>query len=61
MKTNNKIVTAATPALIASAVLLLSFRFPMNATVFVAYGCVLALAAVLVIEYRVTWRNLFGR
>ncbi len=55
-----KIILAATPALIASAALLLSCRFPMNATVLVAYGCVLVLGAFIALEYRINWKRLFG-
>jgi hypothetical protein len=55
-----KIILAATPAILAAAVLLLSFAFPLNATVLVAYGCVLVLAAFIALEYRINWKQLFG-
>jgi len=55
-----KIILAATPALLAAAVLLLSCRFPLNATVLVAYGCVLVLGAFIALEYRINWKRLFG-
>jgi hypothetical protein len=59
MKTN--IIRAATPAIIAIAAILLSFR-SLNASALVAgYFCVVGVGAVMALDYRVDTKRLFGR
>jgi hypothetical protein len=59
MKT--KIILAVTPAILAIAALLLSFR-STNADNFVAgFFCVVGLGAVVALDYRVDWKRLIGR
>jgi hypothetical protein len=55
------IVLAATPAIIATAALLLSSRSINADTLVVGYSCVLGVGAVLALEYRINWKRLFGR
>ena len=58
----NKIILAATPAILASAALALSFSFPVNAdSLIVSYAAVLALGVIVTVEYRIKWNWLFGR
>jgi hypothetical protein len=45
------ILRAVTPAIVAIAAILLSFRFL----------CVVGLGAVMALDYRVTWKRWFGR
>ena len=59
MKT--KIIYAAAPAILAIAALLLSFRSLNADNVFAGVFCVAGLAAVLMLDYRVDWKRLFGR
>lgn len=57
---NNKLVLAALPV-IAIAAILLSIRSPIGAETLVGYASVLALIAVMTLEYRINWRRVFGR
>jgi hypothetical protein len=58
---NNKLVLAALPGVIAAAALLLSFRSPIAVENLIGYGSVLALLAVMAVEYRINWKRVFGR
>jgi hypothetical protein len=59
MKTNT--IRAVTPAIIAIAAILLSFR-SFNADSLVAgFICVVGLGAVMALDYRVDWKRWFGR
>jgi hypothetical protein len=49
MKTN--IVSAVTPAIIATAAILLSFRSLNASALFAAYFCALGVGAILALEY----------
>ena len=60
MKTQ-KLVKAATPAIIAAAVILLSLRSPFGASLFAAYGCVVALGAIVALDYRFVGKGASGR
>jgi hypothetical protein len=55
------IILAATPAIIATAALLLSSRSINADALVVGYSCVLGVGAVLALEYRLNWKRLFGR
>ena len=57
---NNKLVLAALPVVVIAAILL-SFQSPVGAETLVGYGSVLALIAVMTLEYRINWRRVFGR
>jgi hypothetical protein len=59
MKTN--IIRAATPAIVAIAAILLSFRSFTADTLFAGYFCVVGLGAILVLDYRLSWKRLFDR
>ena len=59
MKTN--IIRAATPAIVAIAAILLSFRSFTADTLVAGYFCVVGLGAILVLDYRVSWKRLFDR
>jgi len=59
---NNKLIHAVIPgALIALAALMLSLRHLVSVDSIVGYGCVIALLGVAALEYRISWRRLFGR
>ena len=57
-----KILVIAVPtSLIAVAALVLSFRASVNAEALIGYATVFALVGVAALEYRVSWKRLFGR
>ena len=59
---NNKtIVLAVLSSLIAVAAFLLSVRSPITAESAIGYAAVLALLGVAALEYRISWKRLFGR
>ncbi|MBI5691919.1 MAG: hypothetical protein HZC55_17700 [Verrucomicrobia bacterium] len=58
---NKNILIAVPTGLLAVAALVLSFRIPVNAESVIGYVSVLALLAVAALEYRITWKRLFGR
>ena len=58
---NTKILVAVAISLIAVAAFLLSFRFPVSAESVIGYVSVVALLFVAALEYRITWKRLFGR
>jgi hypothetical protein len=59
MKT--KIILAATPAILAIAALLLSFRSINADTLVAGYFCVAGLIAIVAMDYRFNWKRLIGR
>jgi hypothetical protein len=59
MKTN--IILAVTPAILAIAALLLSFRSVSVDNLAAGFFCVVGLGAVVALDYRVNWRRLIGR
>jgi hypothetical protein len=59
MKKN--ILIAVPFSLVAVAALLLSFRFPVSAESMIGYASVFALLSVAALEYRISWKRLFGR
>ena len=57
-----KIIVIAVPiSLLAVAALVLSVRTSVNAESVIGYVSVFALLAVAALEYRLTWKRLFGR
>jgi hypothetical protein len=58
---NTIITQTVIPGLIAAAVLLLSFRSQMHVESIVAYGSIVMLLGLAALEYRVSWKWLFGR
>jgi hypothetical protein len=58
---NNKLVLAAIPGVIAVAALVLSLRSPVNVDALVGYSSVLMLLGVAALEYRLSWKRVFGR
>ncbi|HYP16718.1 MAG TPA: hypothetical protein VEQ65_05860 [Opitutus sp.] len=58
---NNKLILAAIPGVIALAALLLSLRSSVSADSLIGYASVLMLVAVLGLEYRISWKRVFGR
>ena len=58
---NKYIVLAVIPGLIAVAAILLSIRSTLTADSVIGYGAVVALLGVAALEYRVTWKRIFGR
>jgi hypothetical protein len=59
MKTTT--ASAVTPAIIAIAAILLSFRYLSASALFAGYFCVAGLGAVAVLDYRLNWKRLFSR
>jgi hypothetical protein len=59
MKKN--LLLAVPLSLMAVAALVLSFRAPVNAEAMIGYATVLALVGVAALEYRITWKRIFGR
>ena len=59
MKT--EIIKAATPAIIAIAATLLSFRSLTADTLIAGYFCVVGLGAIMLLDYRVSWKRLNSR
>lgn len=59
----NDIITLAAllSAFGAAAAYLLSAQSPVSVESIVGYGSVLVLLGVAALEYRITWRGLFGR
>ena len=58
---NNQIVLVVTLGIVAATALLLSFRFDLGADSLVGYASVFTLLAVASLEYRISWKWLFGR
>ncbi len=58
---NKNILVAVPISLLAVAALVLSYRFPLTAESVIGYFSVFALLAVMALEYRITWKGLFGR
>ena len=56
-----KLFLAVPLSLTAVAALVLSFRAPVNAEALIGYVTVLALVGVAALEYRITWKRIFGR
>jgi hypothetical protein len=59
MNKNN--IIAVPVSLIAVAALVLSDSFSVSVESVIGYGSVLALLAMAALEYRITWKRLFGR
>jgi hypothetical protein len=59
MKTN--IIRAVTPAILAIAAILLSFRSIKADALVAGCFCVVGLAAVMALDYRLDWKRLFNR
>ena len=55
------LLLAVTPGVIVLAALVLSIRSQVNADSLVGFGCVLVLAAMAAMEYRINWRRIFSR
>ncbi len=61
MKNNIITLAALIGTITAAAAYLLSAQSPVSVESLVGYGSVLALLGVAALEYRITWRGLFGR
>ncbi len=58
---NKNILVAVPVSLIAVAAIVLSIRSSVSAESLVGYGSVGAVLCVAALEYRITWKRLFGR
>ena len=58
---NNIITKTVLLGVIVAAVKLLSTRSQVSAETIVGYGCIAMLLAVAALEYRISWKWLFGR
>lgn len=61
MKYDNILKRAVIPGVIAAAAVLLFLRTQANAETVIGFGSVAILAGVVVLEYRLNWKRLFGR
>jgi len=61
MKKDKILKNAVISGLIAAAALLLSFRAGVGVDVLVGFGAVGMLMAIGAVEYRLSWKQLFGR
>ena len=59
MKKN--LILAVPVSAIAVAALLLSVRSSVNAETLIGYGGVFALLSLTALEYRISWKRIFGR
>ncbi len=59
MKKN--ILIAVPFSIVAAAALVLSFRSLLTAETVIGYASVLGLLGVAALEYRISWKRLFGR
>jgi hypothetical protein len=59
MKTT--LVSAATPAVLAIAAIVLSFRYLDASALAAGYFCVAGIGAIAALEYRVSWKRFFSR
>ena len=55
------IILAALLGVIAAAALTLSFLSPVTVDALVGYACVFGLLGIAALEYRLSWKGLFGR
>ena len=60
MKKDKILKTAVIPALIAGAALLLALLAHVGADGLVGFGAVVMLMAIVAVEYRFDWKQLFG-
>lgn len=58
---NNKVILAVIPSVIAVAALVLSLRSQVGADSLVGYGAVMVLLGLAAVEYRISWKRIFGR
>jgi hypothetical protein len=58
---NKNILVAVPLGAVAVTAVLLSFRSSISAESLIGYAGVAALLAVAALEYRITWKRLFGR
>jgi len=58
---NKNLIIAVPVSLIAVAALVLSFRSSINAESLLGFASVFALLGVAALEYRISWKRLFGR
>jgi hypothetical protein len=63
MNTTKKILLVAVPVslVVAVAALLLSFRASVTAESLIGYVSVLGLLGVAALDYRISWKRIFGR
>jgi hypothetical protein len=57
----NTLVSAVTPAILAIAAVVLSFRYLSASALFAGYFCVAGIVAVAAVEYRLNWKRFFSR
>ena len=58
---NKNILVAVPVSLIAVAAIVLSFRSSVSAESVIGFGSVAVVLAVAALEYRISWKRLFGR
>ena len=58
---NKNILLAVPVSVVAVAAIVLSIRSSISAESLIGYASVFALLGVAALEYRITWKRLFGR
>jgi hypothetical protein len=58
---NNNTVRAVTPAILALAAIVLSFRYMSASALLAGYFCVAGIVAIAAVEYRLNWKRFFSR
>lgn len=61
MNTENILKTAVIPGAIALAAVLLSLLIPLSMDSVIGFGSVLVVAGIAALEYRISFKSLFGR
>jgi hypothetical protein len=59
MKTN--IISAVTPAILALAAIVLSFRYLDTSALVAVYLCLLGIGVIATLDYRLDWKRMLGR
>ena len=59
MKTN--IISAVTPAILAIAAIVLSFRYLDTSALVAVYLCLLGIGIIATLDYRLNWKRMLGR
>jgi hypothetical protein len=57
----NTLLSAAAPAILAIAAIVLSFRYMDASALFAGYFCVAGIGAIAALEYRLNWKRFFNR
>ncbi len=57
----NNIISAVTPAILAIAAIVLSFRYLDTSALVAVYLCLLGIGVIATLDYRLNWKRMLGR